>query len=126
MCISKEWVCDQLYDCAVTNKDEENCPGFKCPLNLPFKCDTSDQCYDENRRCNGHPNCPDKSNEKSCPVSDVKMRRTKGIKCVRKGQCIPLNKLCDKVNDCDDNPDEEPAGNTLKLSERFSLRTNAE
>ena len=68
-----------------------DCRGFQCNSGL---------CLPASFRCNDRVDCPDLSDEISCP-----WRR--GYWQCDNGLSVPNNRWCDGVDDCYDNTDEE-------------------
>jgi len=63
-------------------------------------------------RCDGHPDCWDHSDEKSCtkpPVCATKHR------CPQSNECLIPEWLCDGDKDCKDGTDEKVSGDVLLL-----------
>ncbi|XP_064477569.1 low-density lipoprotein receptor-related protein 1B-like isoform X2 [Ornithodoros turicata] len=79
---------------------------------LPHGCTKPDvpcgdrrTCINPIRVCDGHPDCPNQSDEQSC----VKLHCRKGLfKCSinQVERCIRSTAICDGVGDCDDHSDE--------------------
>ncbi|KAK0072378.1 hypothetical protein PV326_000128, partial [Microctonus aethiopoides] len=102
-----------------------------------FKCATGGKCIEDIYRCDGHPDCPDKSDE-ICGESDTSNDTITHItnshtidlstsnwtperpsecdprtemQCDDDGQCISLRRKCDGIADCYDSSDEFDCGN---------------
>ncbi|KAL0269033.1 UNVERIFIED_CONTAM: hypothetical protein PYX00_010774 [Menopon gallinae] len=70
---------------------------FTC---LGTKKSESEGCVPIAWRCDGHPDCPDKSDEMGCPNC-----RPNQFQCLS-GQCIDSSWVCDRQNQCPDGSDE--------------------
>uniref|UniRef100_H2Y8K0 EGF-like domain-containing protein n=1 Tax=Ciona savignyi TaxID=51511 RepID=H2Y8K0_CIOSA len=67
-----------------------------------------DKCIEQNRVCDGSPDCADQSDESSdidCPRTGSLVGGFGMFKCTD-GKCIPMNWKCDSELDCDDGSDE--------------------
>lgn len=54
------------------------------------------KCVAMSRRCDGTPDCGDRSDEANCNSTDCS-----GFKC-KNGNCIEKSWVCDRMNDCHD------------------------
>lgn len=68
-----------------------------------FKC-TSGQCVPLVMRCDGHPDCWDRSDEESCTTEQV---CTTKLSCPRSKECLIQEWICDGDQDCRDGTDEK-------------------
>ncbi|XP_074597426.1 uncharacterized protein LOC141852348 [Brevipalpus obovatus] len=82
----------QIEDCICEQED-------KC-LDDEWKCSNS-QCIPLSKRCDGHMNCYDLSDEVDCKCTENE------VHCGHNTSCISIDKRCDSFNDCWDNSDEE-------------------
>ncbi|KAL1480550.1 hypothetical protein MTO96_034706 [Rhipicephalus appendiculatus] len=133
-CIPIQKFCDKVDDCG-DNKDEEWCirngDSVYCDQ-CSFACDNRTRCLVSWFVCDGENDCQDGSDEKYCPETkealelrcDTGAEPTSGLATLSllpaedrscgsskydcgDGRCIPIQKFCDKVDDCGDNKDEE-------------------
>ncbi|KAJ8925441.1 hypothetical protein NQ315_009274 [Exocentrus adspersus] len=102
-CIDKKLVCDKSNDCG-DNSDELMCDLATtggCRLN-EFACSSNSSiCVLNSAKCNGTSECPHHEDEKDCSDCNVDE-----FSCDNK-KCIPVQWICDGVNDCGDNTDEK-------------------
>ncbi|XP_076371093.1 uncharacterized protein LOC143256980 [Tachypleus tridentatus] len=86
-------LCDRLDDITYQCVDETEC------LLTEWKCGNG-LCIPKERRCDGHFNCFDDTDELDCACSK------NGFHCGNKTSCIELSKRCDGYYDCWDGNDE--------------------
>ena len=79
------------------------CTAFSCPATLPVKCDSSALCLAQSEVCNDTPDCPDGSDELSCPCSAENNK----FECADRSACISRDWLCDGTPTCADGSDED-------------------
>ena len=87
-------------------EDQKSCGSPSCKPN-EFTCagqgpsGEGPMCIPTTWRCDGQPECGDRSDEVNCPDCGPAQFR-----CER-GQCIPSLKVCDGIIDCEDSSDEK-------------------
>ncbi|KOX75591.1 Low-density lipoprotein receptor-related protein 8 [Melipona quadrifasciata] len=111
------------YRRALFAMDSTTAPGQKTSFTA-FKCVTGNKCIEGVYRCDGHPDCPDHSDEDCAnetithvtpPISQPwpgwatesprKCDPSKEMRCDN-GQCVLLRRKCDNIFDCFDGSDE--------------------
>ncbi|XP_059400694.1 low-density lipoprotein receptor-related protein 2-like [Carassius carassius] len=80
-----------------------------------LECADGSGCVIGSGVCDGRPQCPDASDEWDC---SRRLGCLSGDWKCRNNICIPQNLLCNDVNDCGDNSDEESCGSCGKMSIR--------
>lgn len=122
-CIDLSKKCDKKPDCPFGD-DEANCPRSdppkkqplqNCPDSKPNSCLGKDkkvenietQCFENIEKCNGEQFCENGFDESKEVCNDTKCDLDQ-IRCMNDGNyvCIDDAKMCDGVQDCDDNQDE--------------------
>jgi len=103
VCITRDWVCDNMDDCKDGSDEMNNCTKCK---DDDYICD-SGQCVDAKKRCDSKPDCEDKSDERE--ENCGKRCNSNEFGCVKDGivyKCIPRDWVCDRGKDCYENTDE--------------------
>ncbi|XP_031780788.1 vitellogenin receptor isoform X1 [Nasonia vitripennis] len=107
-CVDVLLYCNGSDDCD-DNSDEADCPENKRVEALfcnkdQFKCKNSTLCIHDTLRCDDHPDCPHHDDEHGCGRC---LDETQ-FSC-RNGKCVPVEWMCDNMDDCGDNSDEQNA-----------------
>nr|XP_026693170.1 prolow-density lipoprotein receptor-related protein 1-like isoform X2 [Ciona intestinalis] len=106
LCIPLSYKCDGVPHCN-NGTDEINCKGTasKCCGNATFTC-MDGACIPHVWKCDGELDCPDGSDEG--PVCSVfQCPPDRPYRCHTQDICLPLNKLCDGINNCGSHNDDE-------------------
>ncbi|XP_035527269.1 low-density lipoprotein receptor-related protein 8-like [Morone saxatilis] len=118
-CVPLMWSCDGDPDCSDSSDEgPERCGGDGVSY-LPnrranctageFRC-ANGECVRLTWKCDGDPDCKDKSDESDCPLLTC---RPDEFQC-GDGSCIHGTKQCNKVHDCPDHSDESGCVNATK------------
>uniref|UniRef100_A0A671V3C8 LDL receptor related protein 8 n=1 Tax=Sparus aurata TaxID=8175 RepID=A0A671V3C8_SPAAU len=118
-CVPLMWSCDGDPDCSDSSDEgPERCGGDGVPYLLnrranctagEFRC-ANGECVRLTWKCDGDPDCKDKSDESDCPLLTC---RPDEFQC-GDGSCIHGTKQCNKVHDCPDHSDESGCVNATK------------
>ncbi|XP_059491072.1 basement membrane-specific heparan sulfate proteoglycan core protein isoform X8 [Neocloeon triangulifer] len=118
-CINENRKCDRTSDCR-DGSDEDDCASqtttTPAPSNYPcteeqFKC-TDGTCVPKRYRCDGtYKDCDDGSDEENCNEVAFPPTVFDGcgdgyFSCVDERGCVPSDRVCDGVVDCEDGSDE--------------------
>uniref|UniRef100_A0AAQ5Y305 EGF-like domain-containing protein n=1 Tax=Amphiprion ocellaris TaxID=80972 RepID=A0AAQ5Y305_AMPOC len=129
-CVPLMWSCDGDPDCSDSSDEgPERCGGDGVPYLLnrranctagEFRC-ANGECVRLTWKCDGDPDCKDKSDESDCPLLTCRPDEFQcgdgscihATKCegplkflCKNGECIDSSKVCDSVKDCKDRSDE--------------------
>uniref|UniRef100_A0A1I8N054 EGF-like domain-containing protein n=3 Tax=Musca domestica TaxID=7370 RepID=A0A1I8N054_MUSDO len=107
---------DEARLAASNDGTSRNCPNV-CG-DMQWQCPTKCNCIQASQRCDKIPQCDDGSDEYDCVVpQDISAMSTREceqggmhIMCVKTGQCINKDWLCDGDDDCGDYSDETKCG----------------
>ncbi|KAM3855508.1 LOW QUALITY PROTEIN: low-density lipoprotein receptor-related protein 1B [Vipera latastei] len=80
-------------------------PDHICEIG-EFLCHDRVTCVSQNWLCDGDSDCPDESDEASCPEKIEFMCPLNHIKCTGSNRCIHMSQLCNGIYDCPDEYDE--------------------
>merc|ERR1711892_1188727 len=111
-CINSGWVCDGDADCADASDESEETCGVKSKCKEDqFEC-KSGECIPSHLRCSENIECLDGSDEKDCvienlPIYDEICDPDLYFHCGESNICIPLERVCDRANDCGNWEDED-------------------
>ncbi|KAL3843281.1 hypothetical protein ACJMK2_021223 [Sinanodonta woodiana] len=99
-CVLAKWRCDGDDDCA--DMSDENCQ-HSCNQGQ-FQCGDG-MCIEQFWVCDKDPDCADLSDEQGCDQDKVPCQEGEFL-CLQQHICIPSQKFCDGVVDCEDGEDE--------------------
>jgi len=102
-CVVQRWKCDGDVDCR-DGSDEEGCGDLHCSADQ-FTCKDGLKCIQSSWRCDNTPDCHDSSDEFNCTTSTTACTDSE-FSCAN-GNCVDLDLVCDKIDDCGDNSEEE-------------------
>lgn len=94
-----------LCPAGLVYKDHQNKTCIEL-LDCEFRCN-SGECTTMSRRCNGHKDCVDGSDEADCSKQKGVTCKLNEFTCHNEQQCIKQDLRCDKHPDCEDKSDEE-------------------
>lgn len=101
-----QWRVDDINCIKVTRSQHQSLQIEDCVCEKTYKCLESEwqclntQCIPLSKRCDGHMNCFDSSDEKNCDCGENE------IHCGQNTSCIAIEKKCNNITDCWDNSDE--------------------
>ncbi len=106
------------------NADEKDCPPITCSA-AQFKCANNNQCIHESYKCDGIPDCDDRSDEQGCPSLAPNQCSDQHFRCKTSGICIPDAWHCDGTNDCEDGSDEPSTCDRVDCQQNFFKCNNS-
>lgn len=92
-------------------------PGLVPCSFYQFRC-ASGQCVSEALRCDGYPDCSDRSDEAGCAKSP---RCPAQLQCPHSHECLQKEWLCDGDEDCKDGSDEKVRTKVFSSFKRFGI-----
>lgn len=111
-CIHSHWKCDKDVDCLDESDESEELCGVNNDCRLDqFRC-TSGDCIPIHFKCSHQPECMDGSDEVGCE-DELKCDPLTEFDCGPGKSCLPLDRVCDTVNDCgafEDEPRDKCGG----------------